>query len=256
MRILTSALFAAVVAFTPAAVMAAGSATPPPSVPFSFKGVFGAYDNQQLQRGFQVYKQICAGCHSLDYIAFRNLAEIGYPEEQIKAIAEEYMIVDGPDSNGDMFERPGKPFDYFPAPFANEQQARAAMGGAYPPDLSLMAKARPYGADYIAALLQGYRDQPPADFKGNLLPGQYYNEYMAGNVIAMAQPLWGNDVQYQDGTEATVQQQAEDVAAFLMWTAEPKMEVRKETGIKAMLFLVVLTGLLYAAKRKIWKDLH
>lgn len=234
----------------------------PGHVAWSFSGPFGKYDPQQLQRGFQVYREVCSSCHSLDFVAFRNLADPGGPhftEEEVAALAAEYQITDGPDDMGDMFERPGRPSDYFPAPFANEQAARASNGGAYPPDLSLIAKARAGGPDYLVALLTGYRD-PPAGF--DLLEGMNYNEYFQGHQIAMPPPLAegsittnGNNA-YEDGTPATVPQMAADVAAFLMWAAEPHLETRKQTGVKVILFLLVMTGLLYAAKRKVWSDQH
>ncbi|MDH3472425.1 MAG: cytochrome c1 [Rhodospirillales bacterium] len=220
---------------------------------WSFDGIFGYFDRAQLQRGLQIYREVCSGCHSLKYIAFRNLADLGFSEEEVKAIAEEYQIVDGPDDEGEMFERSGVPSDYFPSPFPNKQAAAAANGGAAPPDLSLMAKARAHGPDYIHALLTGY-EEPPADKE--LLEGLSYNVSFLGNQIAMAPPLLEGVVEYADGTEATLDQMAEDTAAFLMWTAEPKMEVRKRTGIKVILFLLVMTAILYAAKKKVWRDAH
>lgn len=224
-----------------------------PSQDWSHSGVFGTYDRAAAQRGLQVYREGCAGCHSLDRIAFRNLADLGYSEDQIKAMAAEAIVVDGPDDDGEMFEREGRASDYFPAPFPNSKAAAAANGGAVPPDLSLMAKARFGGADYIYALLTGYVE-PPADFE--MLEGLNYNAYFPGHQIAMAAPLSEDAVEYADGTAATVEQMAHDIAVFLSWTAEPEMEERKQTGLKVILFLLVLTGLLYAVKRKIWADLH
>jgi len=217
-------------------------------------GVFGKFDKAAAQRGFQVYREVCAGCHSLDFVAFRNLADLGFSENEVKALAAEYTVTDGPDDEGEMFERPGKPFDYLPAPFANENAARASNGGAYPPDLSLITKARPNGTDYIYSLLQGYGDEPPADVE--LGEGMSYNAYFPGHQIAMAQPLYEEAVDYADGTAATLEQHAIDIATFLTWTAEPKLEERKGMGLKVMIFLVILTGLFYATKRKIWSDLH
>lgn len=224
-----------------------------PEVEWSFDGPFGTYDRHALQRGLQVYREVCSVCHSLKYIAFRNLEDLGYNEDQIKTIAAEYIITDGPDDEGEMFERPGQPSDYFPSPFPNEKAAAAANGGAAPPDLSLMAKARAGGPTYIHALLTGY-EEAPSDF--DLSPGSNYNLYFPGHQIAMAQPLYEDSVEYADGTPATIDQMSSDVSHFLMWAAEPKLEDRKHTGIKVLIFLVVFTGVLYAAKRKVWKDVH
>ena len=224
-----------------------------PAQEWSHSGIFGTYDRAAAQRGLQVYRASCAACHSLDRIAFRNLADLGYSEDEIKAMAAEATVIDGPDDDGEMFEREGLASDYFPAPFPNSKAAAAANGGAVPPDLSLMAKARFGGADYIYALLVGYED-PPADFE--MLEGLSYNAYFPGHQIAMAPPLFEGGVEYADGTEATVEQMAHDVAVFLSWTAEPEMEERKQTGLKVILFLLVLTGLLYAVKRKVWADIH
>lgn len=224
-----------------------------PSLDWSFQGIFGTYDRANLQRGFQVYKEVCSACHSMDFVAFRNLEDLGYSPEEVKAIAAEFTVTDGPDDNGDMFTRPGKPADYFPSPFPNVQAAAAANGGAAPPDLSLVTKRHEAGANYPYAILTGY-EEAPADFQ--VPSGKYYNHYFAGHAIGMAPPLFPDAVEYQDGTKATVQQMAYDVSNFLMWTAEPHMEARKQTGIKAILFLLVFTAILYAVKRKVWKDLH
>ncbi|WP_138380289.1 cytochrome c1 [Luteithermobacter gelatinilyticus] len=223
-------------------------------------GVFGTYDKAALQRGFQVYREVCAACHSLNMVAFRELSALGYNEDEIKAIAKEYEIEDGPNDEGEMFTRPGRPSDYFPAPFPNEQAARAANGGAYPPDFSLIAKAREhlslfmpwnsvYGEDYIVALLTGYEDAPE-DFV--LMPGLYYNKVFAGNQIAMAPPLAEGLVEYADGTEATVEQMAKDVATFLYWASEPKLEERKKMGLKVIGYMIFLTILLYFANKQVW----
>lgn len=225
-----------------------------PSYDWSFDGIFGEYDRGALQRGLQVYREVCAGCHSLDLVRFRNLADLGYNEEEIKAFAAEATVIDGPDDEGEMFERPGLPKDPFPAPFPNEKAAAASNGGAVPPDLSLMAKARIGGPNYLRALLTGYEDEAPESKE--ILEGLNYNHYFPGNQIAMAPPLFEDGVEYADGTPATVDQLAADVTHFLMWAAEPKMELRKSLGIKAMLFLVLLTGLFYAVKKKVWADLH
>ncbi|MGP8120239.1 MAG: cytochrome c1 [Xanthobacteraceae bacterium] len=247
----------------------------PPTLAWSFAGPFGKFDQGQIQRGLKVYKEVCSNCHSLNYIAFRNLADPGgpgYSEAQAEALAATYKIKDGPNDQGEMFERPGRLADYFPAPFANEQTARLANGGAAPPDLSLMAKARGYdrgfpvfvfdllaqfqekGPNYIAALLQGFEDTAPADFK--LPDGSYYNKYFPGHAIKMPKPLSDGQVTYDDGAPQTAQQYATDVAAFLMWTAEPKLEARKRMGLQVMVFLIILAGLLYFTKKKVWADAH
>lgn len=245
------AAIAAVPSAGPAA--AAEEAIELPQMDWSFDGPFGTFDRHALQRGLQVYREVCSVCHGLKYIAFRNLADLGYNEDQIKTIASEYTITDGPDDEGEMFDRPGRPSDYFPEPFPNERAAAAANGGAAPPDLSLMAKARAGGPTYIHALLTGY-EEPPADFE--LAQGTNYNAYFPGHQIAMAQPLYEDSVEYADGTPATIDQMSSDVSHFLMWAAEPKLENRKQTGIKVLIFLVVFSGVLYAAKRKVWKDVH
>ena len=233
---------------------AARAAEAVPSQSWSFGGPFGTFDRGALQRGLQVYREVCAGCHALKYVAFRNLADLGFDEQQIKDFAAEATIIDGPDDDGEMFERDGRPSDYFPAPFANEKAAAASNNGAIPPDLSLMAKARVGGPDYLYALLTGYEEEPPEGVE--VLEGLNYNHFFPGNQIAMAPPLFDEAVEYADGTEAGLDQMARDVTTFLMWTAEPKLEVRKQTGVKVVLFLIILTGMLYAVKRKIWADLH
>ena len=233
--------------------MAAGEKIDLPHVKWSFDGIFGTFDRAELQRGYQIYKEVCSACHSLRYIAYRNLAALEYNEEEIKALASEAIVIDGPDDDGEMFERPGLPSDYHPSPFENDKQAAAANGGALPPDLSLMAKARIGGPDYLYALLIGY-EEPPAGF--DLMAGLNYNKYFPGHQIAMASPLVDDGVEYADGTAATVEQQARDVTAFLMWAAEPMLEERKQTGLKVIGFLIILTALLYVVKRRIWADLH
>ena len=224
-----------------------------PEREWSFTGIFGQYDRGAMQRGLQVYREVCSGCHGLRFIAFRNLGALGYGEDEIKAIAAEYSIVDGPNEEGEMFERPGRPPDRFPSPFPNDKAAAANNNGAVPPDLSLIVKARTGGADYVHGLLTGYAE-PPEDLE--ILEGQNYNLYFPGNVTAMAPPLFEDAVEYGDGTPATVERMATDVATFLAWTAEPEMEERKSMGIGVMLFLLVFTGVLYAVKRKVWADLH
>lgn len=222
---------------------------------WSWQGIFGQYDTAQLKRGFQIYHEVCSSCHSLKLVAYRNLAEIGLSDDQIKAIAAEKQVTDGPNDQGDMYQRPAKPSDYFVPPFPNDPAARAANNGALPPDQSLLVKAREGGPDYIYAILTSYAD-PPAGFKLN--SGMNYNKaFAAGNFqIAMPPPLTDDRVKYEDGTKATLSQEARDITAFLNWTAEPELNVRHNLGIKVMIFLAILTILAYAVKRKIWADVH
>jgi cytochrome c1 len=243
-------LAAALAALLPAAAIAA-EGVELPKQEWSFNGVFGKFDKEQVQRGFQVYKEVCSTCHSLNYIAFRNLEALGYSEDQIKSLAAEYQIEDGPDDSGDMFKRKGKPSDYFPRPFPNDQAARASNGGALPPDLSVIVKARKGGPDYVYNLLLGY-DTPPADMHMN--PGMSYNKYFAqgGFQIAMPQQVKDGVVTFADGTPNDAKQIAKDVTAFLMWTAEPKMEIRHATGLRVILFTLLFTVLAYCLKRRIW----
>ena len=224
-----------------------------PDVDWDFQGPTGSYDRASLQRGFQVYKQVCAACHGMKRIAYRNLSALGYTEDQIKSVAAEYSIIDGPDDEGEMFERPGRPSDHFKNPYANDNQAKAANNGALPPDLSLIVKARVGGPDYIYGLLTGYEEAPAGT---ELATGQHWNKYMPGNKIAMPAPLLEGAVAYEDGSPTTVDQYAHDVVQFLSWASEPEMEVRKQTGIKVIFFLVIFAGLLYAVKRKIWAKVH
>ena len=234
------------------AVNAAGG-VPVPTQDWSFSGVFGTFDRGELQRGFHVYKEVCAGCHSLNYISFRNLVDLGFNEEEIKVIAKEYEVEDGPNNDGEMFTRTAMPSDPWPAPFPNDNAARAGNNGALPPDLSLMVDARVGGADYLYALLSGYHDAPEGK---EVADGMYYNAYYPGNQIAMPSPLSDDGVEYGDGTMATINQQARDVSAFLAWATEPNMEERKRMGIKVLIFLLFMTGLFYVSKRRIWADVH
>lgn len=245
---LVGGLFAAT---TPALAI---DSSEPESMNWSFDGIFGAFDRSALRRGFQVYKEVCSGCHGLGFVSYRNLEEVGFTKKEVKAIAAEYEVTAGPNDEGDMFKRPAKPSDRFVDPYANANAARAANNGALPPDLSLIVKARENGADYVHALLTGYKDEAP-DGKP-LLDGMYYNPYFPGHQIAMPPPLSGEDVDYADGTKPTMDQESRDLVTFLTWAAEPTMEKRKRLGIKVMLFLLVLTGMLYALKRKIWADIH
>lgn len=235
-------------ALASAPVMAA-TAIDVPKQSWPHDGVTGTYDRAALQRGYQVYKEVCAACHSLQYVAFRNLMEIGFTEAEVKALAAEAIVIDGPNDDGEMFERPGRPSDRLPSPFRNEKAARAANNGAYPPDLSLIVKAKKGGADYIYALLTGY-EEAPADFE--LMEGMSWNRYFPGHQIAMAQPLFDGQVAYADGTDNTLSQQSRDLAQFLSWAAEPYLEERKQMGIKVVLFLLVFSGVLLATKRKVW----
>ena len=224
-----------------------------PAQPWTFSGAFGTFDRAALQRGYQVYKEVCASCHSMHLIRFRDLGALGFNEDEIKAVAAEYEVTDGPNDQGEMFQRPAKPSDKFKSPFPNENAARAANNGALPPDLSLMAKARKGGADYVYALMTGYAD-PPAGV--TLMDGMSYNKYFAGHQIGMPKPLNPDQVTFADGTKATVEQMSHDVSTFLGWTAEPELEARKRLGVKVILFLIIFTGLLYATKRKVWSAVH
>jgi ubiquinol-cytochrome c reductase cytochrome c1 subunit len=239
-------------ALNAAPARAAGEAIPLPPISFSFENLFGTFDRGALQRGFQVYKEVCAACHAMRQLSYRNLLEIGLTEAQVRAIAADVQITDGPNDLGEMFERPGRLSDRFRRPFPNEAAARAANNGAYPPDLSVIIKARPNGADYLHALLTGYVD-PPEGFK--LMDGMNYNAYFPGHQIAMPNVLNPDQVEYADGTSATVDQMARDVTTFLAWAAEPELESRRAMGVRIILFLIVLGGLTYAVKRKIWADL-
>ncbi len=237
----------------PSMAMAAGGGPAPEKKDWHFDGINGTYDRAALQRGFKVYKNVCSACHSMKQLYYRNLEALGYDENQVKNIAAEYTVTDGPDDEGEMYERPAIPSDRFFSPYANEAQAKAANNGAYPPDFSLIAKARKYGPDYLYALLTGY-DDAPADV--TLMDGQYWNKYMPGHIIAMAPPLSDGIVAYEDGSDETVSQYAKDVSEFLMWAADPHMEERKQTGIKVILFLLAFAGVMYAYKKKIWSDVH
>jgi len=253
MRKILASAAAGVVLLAGVSAFAAGDAEAPKSVDWPHGGPFGTYDRAALQRGYQVYAEVCAACHSLRLIAFRNLTEIGLSEAEAKAIAAEYDVEDGPDDEGEMFDRPAKLSDYFPSPFPNDNAARAGNNGALPPDLSLIAKARANGHNYLYSLLTGYQDAPD-DFA--LGEGLHYNPWFPGKQLAMAQPLYEDSVEYADGTPATVEQMSKDVTTFMAWAAEPTMEARKRMGVKVLLFLIVFTGVLYAAKRKIWADVH
>jgi len=242
---------------------------------WSFGGIFGVFDQAQLQRGYQVYREVCSACHSMNLVAFRNLGDPGGPHfsaEEVGALAADFQVTDGPDDTGAMFVRPGRPYDNFPAPFANPQEAAAANGGAVPPDLSVIAKARGVsrgvlaslldffttyqegGPDYIHALLMGYQDPPP---NVEVPPGTYYNPYFINAVsLKMPQLLFDGAVSYSDGSPETADQYARDVAAFLMWTAEPHLIERKRLGFQVIIFLAVFATLMYLTKRKVWADVE
>lgn len=231
---------------------AAGKMEPLPQQNWSFSGFTGTFDQAAMQRGLKVYREVCAACHGLKRVYFRNLEDLGYEEAQTKNIAAEYTVVDGPDGEGEMFERPARPSDRFPEPFANKQAA-AAANGAVPPDLSLITKARMDGSNYLYALLTGY-EQPA---HGEEVPeGKHWNKYFPGHVISMAAPLSDGQVSYEDGSPETVEQYAFDVASFLTWAADPYMEDRKRMGFKVVLFLLAFAGVMYAYKKKIWADVH
>ncbi len=245
---------AGLVSVSAAPAQAAASKEPLPARNWSHYGMFGTFDRGSLQRGLQVYLEVCAACHSLKLLAYRNLTGIGLNEKQIKAITAEFEVTDGPNDEGEMFQRPAKPSDRFVSPFPNDNAARAPNNGALPPDLSLLTKARKGGVDYVHALLTGYKEEPPAGFK--LSEGMNYNIHFPGNQIAMAPPIADDAVEYADGTKATTEQLATDVTTFLAWAAEPELEERKRLGIKVLLFLIVLTAMMYALKRQVWADQH
>ncbi len=260
---------------TASAVLAADAHAPqPPRQSWSFSGPLGKFDKAQLQRGLKVYREVCQACHSMNLVAFRTLGQpgaLGFTEGQIKTIAGEYQITDGPNDSGEMFQRPGRPSDYFPPIYPNEQAARATHNGALPVDLSVIAKARTYevgfpgflidivrqyqenGVDYIHALLTGYSEPPAGETLG---PGQHWNKFFPGHKIAMTPPLDKDRVEYTDGTPQTVDQYARDVTAFLMWAAEPHLESRKRIGFQVMIFLIVFAGLAYFTKKKVWANAH
>ena len=274
---------AAIVGFAAPGWAAEGAPSATPTYPlkepteerWSFAGVFGKFDTAQLQRGFQVYKEVCSNCHSLNLVAIRTLADVGGPSfsaDQVKALAAQYQVADGPNAAGDMFKRPGRPSDYFVPPFANVEAAKAVNNGAAPPDLSLITKARGVergfprflfdfftqyqegGADYVHSLLTGFQDPPP----GVKVPDNlYYNPYFAAaSSLAMPPPLSAGAIAYSDGTPQTVDQYARDVTAFLMWTAEPHMVERKQMGFEVIIFLIVFAGLMYLTKRRVWAAVH
>lgn len=250
-------IFVFLLIFFPAFSYAASghdAALAPKQMKWDFEGIFGKFDKRSVQRGYQIYKEVCASCHGLNLVAYRSLADIGFEENEIKQIASEYVVTDGPDDSGEMFDRPALPSDRFVSPYPNEKAAAAANGGATPPDLSLIVKARVDGANYLYSLLTGYSDAPE-DFPA--VEGKYYNPYFAGRQISMPPPLVDDGiVEYGDGTFAAKEQMAIDVVNFLQWAAEPEMEHRKKMGVRTMIFLFVLFILLIAAKKAIWKRIE
>ena len=221
---------------------------------WSFEGIFGTFDRASLQRGYQVYQEVCSGCHSVQHLSYRNLSEKGGPEfsaEEVKAIAAQFEVEDGPNSDGEMFMRPGRLSDKFVKPYPNVEASTAANGGAYPPDMSVLAKARAGGADYIYSLLLGY-EETPTGFE--LDDGVYYNKYIPGNKIKMSAPLSDGLVEYSDSTQATTAQMAKDVTTFLVWTAEPHLEAQHRMGFKAIIYLIILFTLVYMSKQKVWSQ--
>ena len=265
--------FALATSLSAAAVQTASAEDAPPRQKWSFAGPFGIYNQAQLQRGFQIYKEVCSTCHSIKLLAFRNLADPGGPdftEAQAKTIAESFQVTAGPNDQGQMFQRPGTLADRFPPPFPNDQAARAALGGKLPPDMSVLAKARAHeggfpqfvidaftmyqegGPDYIHGIITGYTDPPAGE---TLPPGGQYNKYFPGGAIGMPKPLSDGQVKYTDGTPETVDQYGRDIAAFLMWAAEPTLNARKQIGFQVLIFLIVLSGLLYFSKKKVWRDI-
>ncbi|CAB4387337.1 hypothetical protein RhiirA5_362108 [Rhizophagus irregularis] len=223
-----------------------------PSYPWPHFGPFNTFDHASIRRGYQVYREVCSTCHSLEYISWRNLVGVSHTEDEVRAMAEEFEYKDGPDDNGDYFERPGKLSDRFPRPYPNEEASRAANGGALPPDLSLVVKAREGGANYIFSLLTGYYD-PPAGVE--IREGLNYNPYFPGGAISMARLLFDGLVEYDDGTPATTSQMAKDVTTFLSWAAEPEHDDRKKMGIKAIIMLSAMTILSIWLKRNRWVSL-
>ncbi|MBN8958154.1 MAG: cytochrome c1 [Rhizobiales bacterium] len=270
-RSLAALVFAGAFAIVASAPALAAEETPhPPRQSWSFAGPFGTFDRAQLQRGFKVYHEVCAACHSMHLLSFRNLSEPGGPEftkAQVAALAAQAKVQDGPNDAGEMFERAARPADRFPSPFPNDNAARAANGGALPPDFSVLAKARSYergfpwfifdiftqyqeqGVDYIVALLHGY-EEPPQGFA--LPEGANYNKFFPGHALGMPKPIEDGRVEYTDGTPGTLDNYSKDVAAFMMWAAEPHLEARKRIGFQTMIFLLVFAGLLYFAKKKVW----
>ena len=256
MRILRSLIIILIISIFPINLTAAERTHELLNPGWSFKGFFGKFDRASLQRGYQVYTEVCAACHSMKYLSYRNLYEPGGPEfskEQAKIIASQFELTDGPNSDGEMFTRAARLSDNFVGPYENMQAATAANGGAYPPDMSVLVKARKGGADYIYSLLLGYEEPP----EGIILDdGVYYNKYMAGNKIKMSNPLSEDIVTYLDGTKATEEQMARDVTSFLAWSAEPHLEARHKIGFRALVYLFIMTVLVYFSMKKLWSRIE
>lgn len=245
-------IIAFLISFSSFGAIADTTAKKPLQLVWPFEGIFGTFDRQAAQRGAQVYLEVCSTCHSNHNLYYRNLKDIGFSEAEIKQLAQKYTVKDGPNAEGEMFDRPALPSDRFVSPYPNEEAARAANNGAHPVDLSLIIKARQDGPNYVFSLLSGYQEAP-ANVK--LMPGLYYNPYFEGGQIAMPPPLTEGQVTFSDGTPATVEQMAKDVVVFLQWAAEPEMEHRKSMGLKVMIFLLVFTVFFYVTKKKIWQNI-
>lgn len=245
-------IIAFLISFSSFGAIADTTAKKPLQLVWPFEGIFGTFDRQAAQRGAQVYLEVCSTCHSNHNLYYRNLKDIGFSEAEIKQLAQKYTVKDGPNAEGEMFDRPALPSDRFVSPYPNEEAERTANNGAYPVDLSLIIKARQDGPNYVFSLLSGYQEAP-ANVK--LMPGLYYNPYFEGGQIAMPPPLTEGQVTFSDGTPATVEQMAKDVVVFLQWAAEPEMEHRKSMGLKVMIFLLVFTVFFYVTKKKIWKNI-
>jgi len=239
--------------FSSSHLFAAGEIRNAPKQKWSFDGLTGQFDISSIQRGYKVYREVCSGCHSMNLLYYRDLIDIGFSNEEVKAIAAEYTVLDGPNDEGEMFERAAKPSDHFVSPYINEQEARYSNNGSYPPDLSVITKTKKNGPDYIYNLLMGYTEAPD-DFE--LGDGMYYNKWKEGNQIAMAQPLDEGYVDYDDGTENNLQQLSKDITNFLVWAAEPELEERKRIGIKVLLFFIIAGALVYTVKNRLWRKIH
>ena len=246
-------IFSIVVLFYNFNILAAENTEKIPKHKWSFNGITGTFDVSAIQRGYKVFREVCSGCHSMNLLYYRDLADIGFSKKEIKAIASEYTIIDGPNDEGEMFERAAKSSDRFVSPFSNEQEARVSNNGSYPPDLSVITKANKYGADYIYNLLLGYTYQPE---NFDLGEGMYFNKWKEGHQIAMAQPLDEGYVDYDDGTENSLEQLSEDITTFLVWSAEPELEERKKMGIKVLLFFIIAGIFVFIVKNRIWREVN